>query len=184
MISSHPTSLFRCSLESLGEGEECRAFTCSGVARVFFEDVSVKGAFCSEVSPTHLHCSRALGSACSPGYWQHWKRAHIVCIGSYAEDNDSTKEVSKQHLQDQWGLIDPETFKKKASKRDIDVTSRKDKPQQLEKLSHLPNILRELHNVSGVGDKVPHTICASGHSYLRDVCGAVNIIALRLMCCC
>ena len=61
--------------------------------------------------------------------------------------------MSKQHLEVQWGLIDAETFKKKASKRDIDVTNGKDKPQQLEKLSHLPNILTELHKVSGVGIK-------------------------------
>ena len=59
---------------------------------LFFEDVSVKGAFCSEVSPTHLHCSRALGSACSPGYWQHWKRAHIVCIGSYAKTTTAQRK--------------------------------------------------------------------------------------------
>ena len=112
------------------------------------------------------------------------KRAHIVCVGSYAEDDDSTQEGSKQQLWKQWGSIDAEVFQKKASRADIHVTSGKDKDQQLEKLKHLPDVLTKLHKVSRVGEQVPRTISSSGHGYLRDVCRAVNIIALRWTCCC
>ena len=181
---TRPSSLFRCAVVSLGEGEECRSFTCSRTARVFF----FCGCFCQRcillggfsIPLPLLSCS----SVCSSGYWKHWKRPHIVCIGSCAEDSHLTQEKSKQHLQDQRGLIDAETCKKKASQRDIDATNGKDRLQQLEKLSHLPSVLKEFHNAAGFGSQCCAQFCDSGHGHLRGVCGAVHPIALRLICCC
>ena len=161
MIHSRPTSLFRCIFESFVEREECRAFTCSRV------DVCILlGGFSNPLAL--LSCSwfrlfpRLLAAleACA-------HRLHRVVRGRQRQHKGSEKTTPS-------GSMGVDRCRDVQKRRRASATPMSMSPTGRTSLYSLKNC--------GVVEQVPHTICASGHGYLRNVCGAVNLIALRLMC--
>ena len=53
-----------------------------------------------------------------------------------------------------------ETFIEMMRKDDIEVTNKSDKDNQLKKLGTLSSLLQQLHQVSGLGERLPFHMCS------------------------